>query len=137
MKKTKLWMMAAILALCALRPAAMLAQSGDLQDGVEIIHECDTTWHFGYKGINLYSRAMHRIDIAYPSVDAHGHASIDCLIAARQVLDERGISQGKYLLNAGASSGGYDCLAAQRGARQDPLCQPCWGHGCEACQHNP
>ena len=204
MKQTKLWMLtAAILALCALRPAAMLAQSGDLQDGVEIIHECDTTWHFGYKGISLYSRPMHRIDIAYPSVDAHGnairlsgsivipgnvydgsspvdgvllynrytqmtpeccptrgfaegefvfmctplnpnwilvesdfygfgiteehisdqyyvygdangHASIDCLIAARQVLSERGISQGKYLLNAGASSGGYDCLAAQR-----------------------
>ena len=203
MKKIQLWMFTAILALCALRPATMLAQSGDLQDGVEIIHECDTTWHFGYKGISLYSRPMHRIDIAYPSVDAHGnairlsgsivipgnvydgsspvdgvllynrytqmtpeccptrgfaegefvfmctplnpnwilvesdfygfgvteehtsdqyyvygdangHASIDCLIAARQVLDERGISQGKYLLNAGVSSGGYDCLAAQR-----------------------
>ena len=204
MKQTKLWMLtAAILALCALRPATMLAQSGDLQDGVEIIHECDTTWHFGYNGINLYSRPMHRIDIAYPSVDAHGHAislsgsivipgnvydgsspadgvllynrytqmtpeccpsrgfaegefvfmcnplnpnwimvesdfygfgvtsehisdqyyvygdanghaSIDCLIAARKVMDERGISQGKYLFNAGVSSGGYDCIATQR-----------------------
>ena len=40
----------------------MFAQSGDLQDDVEIIHECDTTWHFGYKGISLYSRPMHRID---------------------------------------------------------------------------
>lgn len=193
----------AILATCVLLPATMFAQSGNLPDGIEIIHECDTTWHFGYKGINLYSRPMHRIDIAYPSVDArgsairlsgsivipgnvydgsspvdgvllynrytqlspeccpsrgfaegeflfmctplnpnwilvesdfygfgitgehisdqyyvygdaNGHASIDCLLAARQVLDVRGISQGKYLLNAGVSSGGYDCLAAQR-----------------------
>lgn len=184
-------------------PATMLAQSGNLPDGIEIIHECDTIWHFGYKGINLYSRPMHRIDMAYPSVDArgnairlsgsivipgnvydgsspvdgvllynrytqmtpeccpsrgfaegefvfmctplnpnwilvesdfygfgitgehisdqyyvygdaNGHASIDCLLAARRVLDARGISQGKYLLNAGISSGGYDCLAAQR-----------------------
>ena len=193
----------AILATCVLLPATMFAQSGNLPDGIEIIHECDTTWHFGYKGINLYSRPMHRIDMAYPSVDArgnairlsgsivipgnvydgsspvdgvllynrytqltpeccpsrgfaegeflfmctplnpnwilvesdfygfgitgehisdqyyvygdaNGHASIDCLLAARQVLDVRGISQGKYLLNAGVSSGGYDCLAAQR-----------------------
>nr|MCR5153125.1 hypothetical protein [Prevotella sp.] len=46
--------------------------------------------------------------------DANGHASIDCLLAARKILDERDISQGKFLLNAGVSSGGYDCIAAQR-----------------------
>ena len=44
----------------------------------------------------------HISDQYYVYGDANGHASIDCLIAARQVLDERGISQGKYLLNAGA-----------------------------------
>ena len=170
---------------------------------VQVIHECDTTWFFGYQGLNLYSRNMHRIDIAYPSVDAHGHAvrlsgsivipsniydggdpvdgvvlynrytqltancaptrgyaegefvmmatplkpnwilvesdfygfgitsdrladqyyiygdangfaSIDCLLAARQVLDKRHISQGKFLFNVGTSSGGYDALATQR-----------------------
>ena len=198
----KAGMFAAILTICGV--VNVNAQPNDQQqDGVEIIHECDTTWHFGYKGINLYSRPMHRIDIAYPSVDAkgnavrlsgsivipgnvydgsspvdgvllynrytqmqakccptsgfaegefvfmctplqpnwilvesdfygfgitsdhildqyyvygdaNGHASIDCLLAARKVLDERGISQGKFLLNAGVSSGGYDCIATQR-----------------------
>ena len=46
--------------------------------------------------------------------DANGHASIDCLIAARALLTERGQSLGKYLINAGYSSGGYDALAAQK-----------------------
>ena len=202
MKKSKL-RQAVIAALLALLPAAASAQTDGREGGVEIIHECDTTWHFGYYGISLYSRLMHRIDIAYPTVDANGngvrlsgsivipgnvydgsspvdgvvlynrytqmqpeccptqgfaegefvfmcnplnpnwilvesdfygfgvtadhvadqyyvfgdangHASIDCLLAARQVLDERGLSQGKYLFNVGVSSGGYDCLAAQR-----------------------
>lgn len=197
----KAGMFAAILTICGV--VNVNAHPNDQQDGVEVIHECDTTWHFGYKGVNLYSRAMHRIDIAYPSVDAkgnairlsgsivipgnvydgsspvdgvvlynrytqmqaeccptsgfaqgefafmctplqpnwilvesdfygfgitsdhildqyyvygdaNGHASIDCLIAARKVLDERGISQGKYLFNVGVSSGGYDCIATQR-----------------------
>ncbi len=199
--KMKVGMFAAILTICG--TVNVNAQPNDQQGGYEIIYECDTTWHFGYKGVNLYSRPMHRIDIAYPTVDAqgqairlsgsivipgnvydgsspvdgvllynrytqmqaqccptsgfaegefvfmctplqpnwilvesdfygfgitsdhildqyyvygdaNGHASIDCLLAARKVLDERGISQGKYLLNAGVSSGGYDCIAAQR-----------------------
>lgn len=46
--------------------------------------------------------------------DANGHASIDCLLAAQELLTERGISQGKYLINAGYSSGGYDAIAAQK-----------------------
>lgn len=46
--------------------------------------------------------------------DANGHASIDCLLAAQALLKERGISQGKFLINAGYSSGGYDALAAQK-----------------------
>ena len=202
MKKImKAGMLAAILIICGV--VNVNAQPNEQQDGVEVIHECDTTWHFGYKGVNLYSRPMHRIDIAYPTVDApgnairlsgsivipsnvydgsspvdgvllynrytqmqpeccptsgfaegefvfmctplqpnwilvesdfygfgitrdhitdqyyvygdaNGHASIDCLLAARKILDERDISQGKFLLNAGVSSGGYDCIAAQR-----------------------
>lgn len=202
MKQTKL-LLAFLLALCAGRPAVASAQQEGLPDGVEVIHECDTTWNFGYYGISLYSRQMHRIDIAYPTVDAHGnavrlsgsivipsnvydgsspvdgvvlynrytqmtpeccptrgyaegefvllsnplnpnwilvesdfygfgitgehvsdqyyvygdangHANIDCLLAARKVLDARGISQGKYLFNVGVSSGGYDCIGTQR-----------------------
>ena len=168
---------------------------------IRIIHETDTIWKFGYEGINLYSRPVHRIDIAYPSKDpkgnptelsgyvaipadvysgeqpvdgiilynhytqlnfndaptkgyatgedyvlanplrpnyiivcsdfygfgitegkgqsfcygeANGQASIDCLLAARALLDDRGISQGKFLVNAGYSSGGYDAIAAQK-----------------------
>ena len=46
--------------------------------------------------------------------DANGHASIDCLLAAKELLSERNIPQGKYLVNAGYSSGGYDAIAAQK-----------------------
>ena len=35
-------------------------------------------------------------------------------MAARKLLDEREISQGKFLFNAGVSSGGYDAIATQR-----------------------
>ena len=171
--------------------------------GVSVIHEVDTVWNFGYKGINLASRPMHRIDIAYTSKDVEGNdvllsgyvcipqdildgsqpcdgillyqhytqtsfdgaptrgyavgedmvmanplkpnyivvcsdflgfginegkgkgqvfcysdingqASIDCLLAARKLLDHRQISQGKFLINAGYSSGGFDAIATQR-----------------------
>ena len=191
-----LWVTIVTLCLCLTTAEAEVA-------GVEVIHECDTTWRFGYSGIYVYARNMHRIDIAYPSVDAkgnavrlsgsiiipsniyddgdpvdgvvlynrytqteprcvptrgfaesesailasplkpnwilvesdfygfgvssehlidqyyvygdaNGYASIDCLLAARQVLDERHISQGKFLFNVGLSSGGYDALATQR-----------------------
>lgn len=46
--------------------------------------------------------------------DANAHASIDCLLAAKELLTERNIPQGKYLINAGYSSGGYDAIAAQK-----------------------
>ena len=172
-----------------------------LPDGVSVIHEVDTVWHFGYNGINLFERDMHRIDIAYPSKDLNGDnitlsgyvcipadiysgeqpcdgillynhytqlakkgaptrgyavgedmvmanplkpnyivvcsdfigygitedrnqvfcyneinglANMDCLLAARQLLDARSISQGKYIINAGYSSGGFDAIATQR-----------------------
>ena len=154
-------------------------------DDVRVINEIDTVWNFGIQGINLYSRPVHRIDIAYPSTDpegnpielsgyvaipadlysgeqpvdgillynhytqltpdgaptrgyatgedyvianplrpnyivvtsdfygfgitegadqyycygtVNGQASIDCLLAARKLLDERGISQGRFLI---------------------------------------
>ena len=166
-----------------------------------VIHEVDTIWNFGYKGINLASRKMHRIDIAYPSKDfdgsdielsgyvcipheiysgeqpcdgiliynhytqtshndaptrgysigedmvmanplkpnyivvcsdfigfgisgnrlqafcfndINGQANIDCFLAARKMLGERNIPQGKFVINAGYSSGGFDAIATQR-----------------------
>jgi hypothetical protein len=42
-------------------------------NGVRVINEVDTVWNFGYEGINLYSRPIHRIDIAYPSKDLAGN----------------------------------------------------------------
>jgi hypothetical protein len=195
MKKTVLLLLWALVGLVT----TAYAQEG-ISD-YQVFHETDTIWHFGYQGVNLYSRKMHRIDIAYPSSDkdgnpvtmsgyvcipdevysgampcdgmliynhftntaayeaptrgfavgidfvmanplkpnyivvcsdyigfgltadrpqvycigdANGQASIDCLLAARKLLDVRGISQGKYLFNAGISSGGYDALATQR-----------------------
>ena len=46
--------------------------------------------------------------------DINGQASIDCLLAARRLLDERGISQGRFTINTGYSSGGFDAIATQR-----------------------
>lgn len=46
--------------------------------------------------------------------DANAQAGIDCLLAARLLLDARGISQGKLLVNAGYSSGGYEAIAIQK-----------------------
>ncbi|MCR5271291.1 MAG: hypothetical protein K6D91_09790 [Prevotella sp.] len=46
--------------------------------------------------------------------DANAQAGIDCLLAARELLDARGISQGKLLINAGYSSGGYEAIAIQK-----------------------
>lgn len=44
---------------------------------------------------------------------ADAQASIDCLLSARQLLDQRGISQGKYLFNVGYSSAANSALATQ------------------------
>ena len=41
-------------------------------DDVRVINEIDAVWNFGIQGINLYSRPVHRIDIAYPSTDPEG-----------------------------------------------------------------
>ena len=45
---------------------------------------------------------------------ANAQASIDCLLAARKLLDTMDIYQGKYLFNIGYSSGGYDAMAVQK-----------------------
>ena len=183
--------------------AACVASAANAQttSDYEVFHEVDTLWNFGYNGVNLYSRKMHRIDITYLSKDhednpitlsgyvaipydiyngsqpcdgillynhytqmckdyaptngysigedfvianplspnyivvssdfqgfgvsvdmpqaycygdCNGQASIDMLLAARKLLDDRNVSQGKFLFNAGYSSGGYDAIATQR-----------------------
>ncbi len=188
---------ALLMAMAGLATATAQSTIGD----VRVINEIDTVWHFGYEDLQLYSRPIHRIDIAYPSSDidgnpielsgyvaipadlysgeqpvdgillynhytqlgyaeaptrgyalgedgvianplrpnyivvssdfygfgitegpgqyycygtANGQASIDCLLAARKLLDQRGISQGRLLVNAGYSSGGYDAIATQK-----------------------
>ena len=194
---SKRWRAALLMAVAGLSTATAQVTADD----VRVINEIDTVWNFGYQGVNLYSRPIHRIDIAYPSKDldgnpvelsgyvaipadlysgeqpvdgimlynhytqltydgaptrgyamgedyiianplrpnyivvasdfygfgisegpgqyfcydtANGQASIDCLLAARQLLDARGISQGRFLVNVGYSSGGYDAVATQK-----------------------
>ena len=46
--------------------------------------------------------------------DVNAQSGIDCLLAARQLLSGRSIPQGKYLANAGYSSGAYEALAVQK-----------------------
>ena len=196
---TKQWLAAQLLLAATAFTTTATAQT--TVTDVRVINEIATVWHFGYEGINLYSRPVHRIDIAYPSKDlegnpvelsgyvaipadlysgeqpvdgimlynrytqlrfgdaptrgysvgedfaianplrpnyivvssdfygfgitegpdqyfcygtANGQANIDCLLAARKLLDARGISQGRFLVNAGYSSGGYDAVATQK-----------------------
>lgn len=195
MKKRSLLM---LLVLIGILPTC---SAQNVSPGYRVFHEVDTVWHFGYKGINLASRKMHRIDIAYQSKnvdgsdielsgyvciphdiytgeqpcdgillynhytqtshdmaptrgyaigedmvmanplkpnyivvnsdfigfgvsedklqtfcfsDINGQASIDCFLAARKLLDDRHIPQGKFVINAGYSSGGFDAIATQR-----------------------
>ena len=197
MKKTKRF----LFVLLSLIGFTAGANAQETVSDYRVIHEVDTVWNFGYKGINLSSRSMHRIDIAYKSKDmdgsdielsgcvcipndiyegeqpcdgillynhytefasymapTHGNALgedlvmanplkpnyivvssdllgigitegrkqafcfgdyngqtiIDCFLAARKLLDDREISQGKFVINAGYSAGGYDAIAAQR-----------------------
>ena len=55
-----------------------------------------------------------RFPQAYLFGQANAKASIDGLVAAKQLLDEMGIDYGKYLFNVGYSSGGFDALAVQK-----------------------
>ena len=61
------------LLLWALVGLATMACAQEGTSGYQVFHETDTIWHFGYQGVNLYSRKMHRIDIAYPSSDKDGN----------------------------------------------------------------
>lgn len=45
---------------------------------------------------------------------ANAHPALDCLLAAQELLKERGIEQGQFLISAGYSSGGYDAIATQK-----------------------
>lgn len=45
---------------------------------------------------------------------ANAHSALDCLLAAQELLKGRDIYQGKFLINAGYSSGGYDAIATQK-----------------------
>lgn len=55
-----------------------------------------------------------RFPQAYLQGMANAHASIDCLLAARQLLEAEGIDYGPLTFNVGYSSGGFDCLATQK-----------------------
>ena len=201
--KSRRWLATLLTAVTVALTLSAATTDGQVPTGntYRVINEVDTVWNFGIKGINLYSRGVHRIDIAYPSKDAqgtpvelsgcvvipadlyngeqpvdgillynhftqlsydgaptrgnaegedylianplrpnyivvesdfygfgiteghrqyfcygtaNGQASIDCLLAARRLLDDRGISQGRLLLNAGYSAGGYDAIGAQK-----------------------
>jgi hypothetical protein len=68
------------------------------------IFVCSDCWGFGITSGRQQSY-LHGL--------ANGQAGIDCLLAARDLLGQRGIECGKYLFNAGFSAGAYDALAAQ------------------------
>jgi hypothetical protein len=193
--KKKLWFLAVVLiSMTSLTARAAI-------ETTRVIQEKDTIWGFGVEGINLYSRQMHRIDIAYDTKDPEGnacrmsgviiipkdvydgeqkcdgtilmhhytqlakkdapshgyntgedmalanplspnyimvlpdfygfgitedkdqwycygtanaHAALDCLLAALDLLEDRAIDRGKFMINAGYSSGGYDAIATQK-----------------------
>lgn len=58
------------------------------------------------------SSASH--NIAYISGDTNGRNSLDGLIAARQLLSDEQIAQGKYLFNIGFSQGGTESMFAAK-----------------------
>ena len=55
-----------------------------------------------------------RFPQAYLQGTANGNASLDCLLAARRLLEELGIDYGPLTFNVGYSSGGFDALATQK-----------------------
>lgn len=58
--------------------------------------------------------ATERFPQAYVQGTANGNASLDCLLAARRILEERGFDYGPLTFNLGYSSGGFDALATQK-----------------------
>lgn len=51
---------------------------------------------------------------AYLQGTANARASLDCLLAARRLLDEMGMDYGPLTFNVGYSSGGFDALSTQK-----------------------
>ena len=55
-----------------------------------------------------------RFPQAYLQGVANAHASLDCLLAGKRLLEEMGIDCGPLTFNVGYSSGGFDALATQK-----------------------
>lgn len=55
-----------------------------------------------------------RFPQAYLQGTVNARASLDCLIAARNLLQEMGINYGDLTFNVGYSSGGFDALSTQK-----------------------
>ncbi|MBR5102797.1 MAG: hypothetical protein IK092_06700, partial [Muribaculaceae bacterium] len=55
-----------------------------------------------------------RFPQAYLQGTVNAHATIDCLISCRKLLEEMGIDYGPLVFNVGYSSGGFDALATQK-----------------------
>lgn len=55
-----------------------------------------------------------RFQQAYLQGTHNARASLDCLLAARRILDGMGVDYGPLTFNLGYSSGGFDALATQK-----------------------
>lgn len=58
--------------------------------------------------------ATERFPQAFIQGDANGRATVDCLLAAKRILEKKGIDYGQLTFNAGYSSGGFEALSAQK-----------------------
>ncbi len=58
--------------------------------------------------------ATERFPQAFIQGDANGRATVDCLLAAKRILEKKGIDYGKLTFNAGYSGGGFEALSAQK-----------------------
>lgn len=58
--------------------------------------------------------ATERFPQAFLQGTNNARASLDCLLAARRILQEMGIDYGPLTFNVGYSSGGFDALATQK-----------------------
>lgn len=58
--------------------------------------------------------ATERFPQAYVQGGVNGNASLDCLLAARRILDKQGFNYGPLTFNLGYSSGGFDAMATQK-----------------------
>ena len=56
--------------------------------------------------------ATERFPQAFIQGDANGRATVDCLLAAKRILEKKGIDYGKLTFNMGYSGGGFEALTA-------------------------